>query len=113
MPSPFNVFMQSFTVYRKTGLYINGIWQNGVSTTFTILGDLQPTQANEMKSLPEGRRIDDTQTIYTETLLKSVDTLNPDIVLIDGKRYEVLKVYDWKWDLKHYKVIVGKCEQGL
>jgi len=116
MPSDFDVFMTSFVVKRKdAGQYVNGIWTEGGESSFTILGDLQPLQPNEMQSLPEGRRIDDAQTLWTETFLRATDgnNKNPDIVIINNERYEVIKIYDWSGFLKHYKVIIMRVEQGL
>jgi hypothetical protein len=113
--SAFDVFMKNITVKRKaSGHYTDGLWVDVGENTLTIKGDLQPLTPNEMQSLPEGRRIDDSQILYTETFLRSVvGNDNPDVVLVEGVRYEVVKVYDWSGYLKHYKVLISKVEQGL
>lgn len=112
----FKVFRTSLQIKRKTtGMYVNGHWQEGAETSFTIYGDVQPTNPNDMDQLPEGRRINDTVTVYTDTLLNSIDGTgqNPDIVIYEGNRYEVLKSYHWRTKIiPHYKLIIGKCAQG-
>jgi hypothetical protein len=114
--SPFNIFMKTFDVHRKdAGGYINGKWIEGAETIFNIQADLQPLQPNEMQSLPEGRRIDDAQTFFTDTFLRATDgnNKNPDIIIIEGERYEIIKIYDWDGRLKHYKVLAMRVEQEL
>jgi len=115
----FSIFSSAYTVKRKAaGVYTNGRWVEGVETTFTIQGDLQTLAQEEMQSLPEGRRINQTFKLYTETLLNPVidengtPKTNGDIVMVDNQRYEVIAVYPYqKFLLNHYKIAIQKVEQ--
>jgi hypothetical protein len=115
----FNIFASTYTVKRKAaGSYVSGRWTEGAETSITIKGDLQTMAQEEMQELPEGRRINQTFKMYTETLLNTVidengtPKTNGDIVLIDGERFEVIAVYPYqKFLLNHYKITLQKVEQ--
>jgi hypothetical protein len=112
----FDVFRKPVSCVRKNdgGYDTNGIWQEGVETPFEIIGDVQSLSEYEMQELPEGRRLDKSFRIYSETSLNPVTSKNPDVVLINGERYEVIATYPHQEHdvIDHYKMIVLKAEQG-
>lgn len=80
-----------------------------ISTTASI----QPTNGEDMKLVPEGRRDQKTYKLYTSTQMKTVTDQNPDQVEIRGERYEVMEVWPWQNTLvlsptHHYKYIAMK-----
>lgn len=115
----FDIFATTYTVKRKAaGSYVAGRWVEGAESTITISGDLQTFAQEEMQELPEGRRINQTSKLYTETQLNPVidengtPKTNGDVVLIDGARYEVIACYPYqKFMLDHYKVTLQKTAQ--
>jgi hypothetical protein len=115
MSNDFSEFRSSISVIRKTtGSYIKGLWVEGAETTFTIQADVQSWQHEQLQALAEGRRLNQTSKMYVNQPLQALASGNPDIVLLDGNRYEVLACYPWQHGLiNHYKIELQKCEQGL
>jgi len=115
MADDFEEFRSTVTIKRKSGgSYVNGHWVAGTETTITILADIQSWKQEELQLLPEARRLNQTSKMFTDVPLQSIDDENPDIVLVDGVRYEVLANYPFQHNLiNHYKVELQKCEQGL
>lgn len=113
----FDEFRKSISCLRKdAGAYnTDGIWVEGAETPFEIIGDIQSLSEYELSQLPEGRRLNKSFRIYSDTKLNTVNDKNPDIVLIDGERYEVLATYPHQEHnvIDHYKMIVQKVEQNL
>ena len=112
-----NIFKREVTVVRKgDGSYQNFTWINGTDAQFTIRANVQPTPAEVMLTLPEGYRIRDAFTLYTNTQLRTSDTNqnNPDVVFLYGKRFFVTKVATWQNTiLSHYEIIVVKEESNV
>ncbi|NIQ49074.1 MAG: hypothetical protein GTN87_00155 [Hydrotalea flava] len=68
----------------------------------------------QIEVMPEGRHIDYSDVIYTDIKLFTVRDENPDIVLIDGDRYEVLACYEYQHDIiNHYRAELKRQEQEL
>lgn len=113
----FDEFRKQISCIRKdAGAYnIDGIWIEGTETPFEIIGDIQTLSQFELDQLPEGRSIDKSFRIYSDTRLKDVTDKNPDMVLIDDERYEVLASYPHQEHnvIDHYKMIIQRAEQGL
>lgn len=109
----FDAFRRSLTVIRKSqGKCISGIWQEGETSRFTITASVQGTCAEVLQTMPEGSRTSATYTLRTSTrlLTSRAGQTTPDIVVIDGEQFFVLRVTSWQnlQIAKHYEVIVAK-----
>jgi hypothetical protein len=69
-------------------------------TPFTITASIQPTSGKELYFLPETALLTDNITIYSKEELKNAPY--SDIVVYDGKRYQVSTVKKWP---THYESI--------
>jgi hypothetical protein len=110
----FDVFRKDLTVYRTgEGKYINGLWEDGATSSFTIKASIQATDAEIMQTLPEGERTKESYTLFTGNSLKTseVNKSKPDVVIIEGERYQVIRVtahQNLKYPTAHYEVLVTK-----
>jgi hypothetical protein len=79
---------------------------SGPDTEFTIYASVQPMTGSEMLLLPENRRELETKKIFTSTELYGIEkgnSVNADIIIIDGDEFEVVRVYPWKNNvINHY-----------
>ena len=116
--TPFEIFRKSINLYRKVaGSYVNGLWVEGSETLILITASVQPTNGEEMLSIPEGRRNRKSYALFTETEIDVIHLgANPDQVEIDSERYEVVKVDVWQNNppvfgiVNHYKFLVSALE---
>lgn len=116
--TPFEIFRKPINLYRKVaGAYVSGIWVEGAEVLILITASVQPTTGEEMLSIPEARRNRKSYALYTSTKIEVIHTgKNPDQVLIDGKRFEVIKVDIWQNNptvfnvVNHYKFLVSALE---
>jgi hypothetical protein len=105
-----------YTIRRYSGNYVNGNWvRNPVPVVFTIYASVQPLKANELQTLDEGRR--------TSTILKLIsnsplqvadvtDTVNSDIITINGIPYEAVQCNPWQNGIiNHYSIFIDKAKQ--
>lgn len=105
---------EKLTVKRSGG----GSWQNGryvqdATADLVVDASVQPLRGNEVLILPEHRRTEESIKLYTTTKLRTTDEKNNlpcDVVVHDGKRFEVHTVFNWSigTDVPHYKVICIK-----
>ena len=94
---------------KSAGAMTNGRWSETTTANGTILASVQPMLPHEMDALPQGRREDQSYTLFTDTELNPIGTQNPDLITIDGEDYEVAKVSPWQNNvINHYKVFVVK-----
>ncbi len=104
------IFRKKLQVIRKgDGSYQNFKWVDGELQNLEIEASVQPTPADVLLTLPEGFRTKSTYTLYTDTKLRTaeVDKNNPDIVVIDSERYQVVRIAAWQNDvISHYEVLV-------
>lgn len=95
----------------------DGNWVKGDGSTgqFTVEASLQPVTGEDLELLPSGLKKTDVRKVYTPTELKTVDEdagTEPDVIIIDGKNYEVQTVEPWKGRrLAHFKCILTKEEK--
>lgn len=107
----FDVFRRELTVYRKSdGSFIDGYWQDGEESSFTILASVQGTDAEVLQTLPEGYRTRESYTLFTDSELKTAITgiRTPDIVEINAEKFIVARVSPWQHldPTKHYEIVV-------
>lgn len=78
---------------------VDGREQPTINTSFSAPKcSVQPPTNEDLKRLPEGRRIDDTFVVFTRTRLQIGGPgtgFKPDLVTIDGKLYEVEHLEHW------------------
>lgn len=113
--SPFNAFRRDLTVKRPAGgSYVNGVWvESGAPTTITVKASAQPATTEEMETLPEARRSQGVYKLYSDSRFQSVleNANNPDIVVIDGQDYEVMRCEPWKNNIvNHYKALAARVQ---
>lgn len=107
---------RTLTVRRMAGgeySSTTGLWTSQVeSSTFEIECSVQPLGPRQMQALPEGRRNRQSWEIWTDTTLNTVESQNPDRIVIDGSDFEVYSVSPWKNDvLPHYEIVVQKMDE--
>lgn len=116
--TPFEIFRKPISLFRFTpGAYVNGLWIEGTETLIPITASVQPTTGEEMLSLPEGRRNRKTYSLFTSTDVEVIHSgSNPDQILIDGERYEIIRVEVWQnnpsvfYNVNHYKFYASALE---
>jgi hypothetical protein len=84
----------------------------GEEESFEILASVQPLLGSEIRLLPENRREEELLKIYTDSELFSSEkgsARSCDIVVINNKDYEVVKIFSWKNNIiNHNKYILSK-----
>ena len=87
----------------------DGKYSGGITGIEKILASVQPLSGKQAQLLPEGRRIEDAITIFTNEELftaKSSSNKKADVVLYRGGRYEVFNVKIWTASpISHFEVI--------
>jgi hypothetical protein len=109
-----NLFRSPLTVKSyANGAYIDGEWQEGAETQFTIQGSVQPASGEEMQLLPEGRRKYGAYRVYTNATLKTAneDANNPDKVVLFDREHEVVAEMNWRNNvITHNKYLCARLE---
>lgn len=90
-----------------------GKYERGILESFQMEASIQPATGNMIKILPEHRRSAETNVVYTESRLFISDEKNQkasDVVIYDGKRFEVMNVKKWAdiTDIPHYECLIVK-----
>lgn len=105
---------KQLTVKRQdgNGSYVNGIYLPPAEIQLTITASVQPLSKDDTFVYADKYKRNTTKyKLYTETKLLKEDEANlqsNDVVVIDGKDFEVLDVLEWQNNLiNHYKVMVG------
>ena len=113
--SVFNVFRRKLDCIRYgTGNHVNGVWDAPDSKEFTIEASVQGVDNESIQTVPEGYRDKEVYVLYTDSKMQTVvvGIRNPDVVIIDGDKYQVVKVTERKnfpsYAIRHYEVIVVK-----
>ena len=115
----FDIFRRNLTVKRvERGSYQNveglTLWVDGDETSFTIKASVQGVDNEVLQTLPEGDRTKEIYILYTSTELKTViaGVSTPDIVIIDNKEYQVIRVTSRHnlstYATAHYEILVIK-----
>lgn len=107
----FKIFRKELEVIRReVGRFKSGTFHAGKESKFKITASVQGTNAQVLQTMPDGARINATYTLRTSTELKTavVGGGTPDVVLIDGKRFLVVRVTPNQnlQHTKHYQVVV-------
>lgn len=110
MFSQFGEFCSSVQVKRWQGGHYgeDGIFVPATPTIFSISASVQTLQEYELEQLPEGRRVNKTYKVYTNTQLYTAEDPvdNPDALIINGIECEIIAVYPYlKIIAPHWKII--------
>lgn len=92
------------------GVYVKGVWQDGVAEVIPIFANVQPLKGHELVTMPESDRTKDWIKLYTVTPLYPVkegeESHSGDVVMWEGNEYQVVKVFPYKMGvLDHIKVL--------
>lgn len=113
----FGVFRKPLQVSRGgQGQYVDGIWQGGATSSFTIEASVQPATPDDIQLLPEGKRDRLAYTLYSDTALRIANdnTQQPgDVVTIDGETFEAMARRPWQNNIidHHVAIVVKEAEQ--
>lgn len=110
-------FRKPYTITRyAAGTMVKGRYVAGSTSTLTIQASIQPVSGEDLKSLPEGRRLDDFVKVYTDSNLQSlqeVSTVQQDRLTWRGHTYECISVDARQMGIiNHYKYIFSKVSQS-
>jgi hypothetical protein len=107
---------QAGSTVGQSGGYVDGIYQEGSQSNFTITISIQPLQGRELELLPQGERTRRYCKGYTVTRLYTANesaSTKADRVTYDGSLFEVQKSERWvDGDLWHYKVYLAEVNDG-
>lgn len=111
----------TYTVTRtEVGDYTQGRYASGPQSTFPIVADVQAVSGRTLKDLPEGKRAEDVQVLYTLAELRAGKpaepqasasddpAVEPDLVEIDGEQWRVFRVQKFRVFAKRYRVWVER-----
>lgn len=87
-------FRKPQTILRLSpGTYVEGNWVDGAEVQLVIQASVQPVKAQDMATLPAGKRISDFVKLYTDTplqVLSEVEGLQPDRLMWLGHIFECI-----------------------
>lgn len=106
------LFTEKITVIRVegSGEYIKGRFQGTRECEISIMASVQPATGEELLNPPEGQRTREIVNVFTKKELFTAEKSQfkkPDLVVYNGRKFEVMKVERWASLIPHYKVI---CE---
>jgi len=107
-----SLFTEKVTVRRVegSGEYIRGRFTGVGVAEFDVMASVQPSTGEELLNPPEGQRTTEILNIFTKTELFTVEKSQfkkADVVVYNGRKFEVMKVERWPSLIPHYKVIVS------
>lgn len=109
-------FRQPYTITRTAaGSYVSGLFVAGSQLTLTIQASVQPVSGEDLKPLPEGRRLDDYVKVYTDSdlqMLQESTGKQPDRLTWRGHTYECISADVRQMGvISHFKYIFSKVSQ--
>lgn len=109
-------FRKPQTITRTTaGSYVNGVFVDGVTSSITIQASVQPMTGEDMKTLPEGKRLSDFVKVYTSSdlqVLGEVAGLIADRLSWRSHTYECISADVRQMDvISHFKYTFSKVTQ--
>lgn len=86
---------------------VGGVMQPGMPTPLEVKASVQPSSTNDLKMLPEGRRVYESYTVMTKDEIKEQYRLT-----IYGDLYECISAKVWKNGIiSHYKAVMQKVQE--
>ena len=86
--------MESYT----DGAYVDGFWVPGEPVKKEILASVQPLSSADLLRMPENQRQTEMIKVYTLEPLSTGsvnDKRNADVLIVDGRRFEVSGIMNW------------------
>ncbi len=87
------------TVVRtENGSYVDGIYQEGTTSTFKTLASVQQPTPDDVQMLPEGERNKDLRKFISKKPIRTTsdrDEVIADKVIYKGNHYKIISVNDW------------------
>lgn len=76
---------------------VNGFGENEVTEhSYAAVGSIQPTTGKDLERIPEAMRQKDVKTFWIKSEIKLTKRTDyPDILVHNGRRYQVISVQDW------------------
>lgn len=112
----------TLTVTRRLkGVYTNGIYVPGATSTFTIVAVVQPAfnlnriiGGSDLEGTVENQRVQEIYQIHTTTELRTrTETTDPDVVTYKGRPWTVARVEEWDLDGEiHFHAVITKQTRG-
>jgi len=97
-------FVQSFTVFRKTGEWVDGEWIPG-EKEIRMQGVVVAANTKDLLQVPEGDRVKGVMAFYaTEPLLVTHEKGTADEVVWHGERYRLFQIWPYV-DYGYYKAL--------
>lgn len=87
------------TVERRSGGYVDGIYQTSITSIFKTVASVQQPTPDELQKLSEGERNKDLRKfISKKALIVGSDRTGvvSDIVIFKGIRYKIIQLGDWQ-----------------
>lgn len=81
------------------GPYVKGRWQTQNQKALKVKAVVQPLRPEEVLRLEDSRHVQEALKLYSETELFPVDVddkREPDVVVFDGREFEVESVANWE-----------------
>lgn len=103
------LFPKSIPYQARTGSYVLGVWTNTTPTDGTLMGSVQPMTGKEVEALGIGRLDIGHVKVYSDIRLNTSEegsSTPGDVVISDGKRWEVIKELPYGNGLiNHFKYV--------
>ena len=100
------------------GYWEKGQWKKGEPVDKDFMGTAQPASGRVMELLPEGKRNTETITVFAPANMQFT-TADPekqvsgDIIIWEGRCYEVLAAKPWKAGLiPHWELLASRVKEG-
>lgn len=90
-------FARALTLRRPTGSFGNEGEFTSTYADSSIVGSVQPATPQELEMLPEGSTVRDVISVWSATEIRMGDgnTAEPDVLVIDGASFKVIKAEPW------------------
>ncbi|MNQ73282.1 hypothetical protein D3C85_880090 [compost metagenome] len=104
------------TLYRRgAGQYVNGIWQDAITTEVAIEANIQPVRDHELLQMPESERSKEWYKVYSDseirTQVQGDNGHDADEFDWQGYRYKIMKVRNYAMGtLNHFRAMAARIE---
>lgn len=101
-------FIDTFTVYRKSGEFVLGGYDQ-TETTISMMGTIITADAETLAQVPEGDRVVNAKSFYSILPIYRTNTEGTsDEIEWRSERYRVLQVFDRSFNGGYYKAVCAR-----
>ena len=114
--------MDLIQITHEPGHAEKGRWIEGKEVSIPFKGTAEPASGKVLQWLPEGKRSNDTILVFAPPELKfttadSAKQVSGDIIVWDGRRYEVIVAKYWGVggevkDIDHWELVGSRKKEG-